>query len=147
MRHYLALLVSLLALSCTTTVDDKLSEKELIEEVRNAEKLFNDMAAEKGVKEAFLEFVASDGIINRGGKIYKGVEEIESYFNSQTLTEVNLKWNPDFIDVSESGDMAYTYGPYTFSAVDTSGQLIESKGIFHTVWKKQPNGKWKFVYD
>ena len=51
------------------------------------------------------------------------------------------------MDVSESGDLAYTYGKYTFSAFDSNAKKIEAKGIFHTVWKRQEDGSWKFVYD
>ncbi|MCB9249994.1 MAG: hypothetical protein H6613_16335 [Ignavibacteriales bacterium] len=34
------------------------------------------------------------------------------------------------------GDLAYTYGHYTFSATNPTGENISAKGIFHTVWKK-----------
>jgi ketosteroid isomerase-like protein len=43
--------------------------------------------------------------------------------------------------------MAYTYGSYIFTTIDASGNKQESRGKFHTVWKKQADGSWKFVYD
>jgi len=58
-----------------------------------------------------------------------------------------LEWAPDFVDVSSSGDLAYTYGKFTFSFKDSLGNKVENKGIFHTVWKRQSNGEWKFVWD
>ncbi|MFC2138829.1 YybH family protein, partial [Bacteroidota bacterium] len=60
---------------------------------------------------------------------------------------VKLEWKPDYIDVSTSGDLGYTFGKFTFSAKDTTGKLIESEGIFHTVWKRQEDGSWKYVWD
>ena len=63
------------------------------------------------------------------------------------MENIKLEWKPDYIDVSISGDLGYTYGKFTFSAIDTTGKLIESEGIFHTVWKKQEDGSWKYVWD
>lgn len=122
-----------------------------IEKARNdilaAEKAFNQLAADQGVKKAFLEFAADSAVLNRGGRIIKGKSEIESYFNSQTITDVRLEWTPEFVDVAESEDLGYTYGPFTFSGISAEGDTIQSAGIFHTVWKKQDDGSWKYVYD
>ncbi|MEQ8927196.1 MAG: nuclear transport factor 2 family protein [Fulvivirga sp.] len=145
MKNFYLLISLLIVFSCKDA--EKPNEADLIQQIESVEKSFNDMAAREGVKAAFLEFVAEDGVINRRGRVFQGKEEIESYFNDQTLQDVKLQWKPEFIDVSESGDMAYTYGPFTFSAKDTTGQVIESAGIFHTVWKRQKTGEWKFVYD
>ena len=69
------------------------------------------------------------------------------YFKKQNLKDVELEWLPDFIDVAKSGDLAYTYGKYTFSSKDTTGAIVKSDGVFHTVWKRQSDGTWKFVWD
>lgn len=112
-----------------------------------AEKAFNQMAADQGVKEAFLEFAADSAVLNRGGRTIKGKSEIQSYFDSQTIQDVRLEWTPEFVDVAESGDLGYTYGPFTFFGISAEGDTIQSSGIFHTVWKKQDDGRWKYVYD
>lgn len=117
------------------------------EEIRQAEAGFAAMAAQAGIKDAFLAYAAEDAVLNRGGKLIRGRDEIAAYFDSQTLKDVRLEWSPSFIDVAASGDMAYTYGPFTFSAVDTAGVPVELAGHFHTVWKRQADGSWKFVYD
>lgn len=117
------------------------------QEIIKAEKAFAEMAAEKGVPAAFLEYAAADAVLLRGKRLIKGKENIRQYFDGQTLQNVKLDWEPEFVDVAASGDMAYTFGPYTFSAADTSGNEISDTGYFHTVWKKQADGKWKFVWD
>ncbi|PHN00962.1 YybH family protein [Flavilitoribacter nigricans] len=118
-----------------------------IEEIHQAERAFNDMAAEQGVQAAFLAFAADSAAINRNNSIIRGKAAIREYFEQQTLRDVRLSWEPEFIEVSDDGSMGYTYGPYNFSARDTSGRIMESTGIFHTVWKRQQNGGWKYVYD
>ena len=118
-----------------------------IEEVRAAEAAFATMAAEKGLREAFLAYADENAVINRGNRIYQGSEGISAYFDAQTIEDVSLEWSPEYVEVSNDGTLAYTYGPYTFSAKTADGEELESTGIFHTVWKRQPNGSWKYVYD
>ena len=44
--------------------------------------------------------------------------------------------------------MAYTYGNYEMKYLaENESEIQESRGIFHTVWKKQKDGTWKYVYD
>lgn len=118
-----------------------------IGEIREAEAAFARLAAEAGVKEAFLAFAADDAVIVRGNTAHRGRDALAAWFDAQTLRDVSLSWEPEFIDVSASGDMGYTYGPYVFRGVSEAGDTVKAEGIFHTVWKRQPNGRWKFVYD
>jgi ketosteroid isomerase-like protein len=120
---------------------------EVIQEIRKVEQAFNDYLAENGIKAAFVEFAADQAVINRNDNIIKGRDSIAAYFDTWTYSEISLTWQPEFIDVSGSGDMAYTYGPYQFNAVDQNGVKLQVEGIFHTVWKKQQDGSWKYVYD
>ena len=116
-------------------------------EVLEAERKFAQMAARDGVMEAFLFYAADSAVIIRGNQAFKGKEGIRSYFENNPNNNVQLNWRPVFVEVSSGGDMAYTYGPYIYSAQDPDGINIRAEGIFHTVWKRQPNGEWKFVYD
>lgn len=140
------LLLNFIFSSCTISADKKVTDQ-LKQEIRETEQAFAKMAMEEGVKEAFIAFAADDAVLNRSNRIISGKQAIKGYFDKQTLTEIKLLWEPEFIDVAQSGDLAYTYGPYTFAAKDSTGKIIEADGIFHTVWKRQPDGCWKYVYD
>jgi ketosteroid isomerase-like protein len=105
------------------------------------------MIKEVGLKEAFLEFAAGSAVLNRNGKIIKGKQQIATYFDNQKLQNVSLEWEPEFVEVAKARDMAYTYGPFTFSATSGEGEPKTASGNFHTVWKKQEDGSWKFIYD
>jgi len=120
---------------------------DLVVEVFETEREFAAMAAEKGIKEAFLTFAAKDAVINRNNRIYSGKAGIAEYYDSQKLNNITIEWKPDYVDVSSSGDMAWTYGNYTFNAESVTGEKIEANGIFHTVWKRQADGSWKYVWD
>ena len=112
------------------------------------ERQFAEAVAEKGIAEGFLEFAADDAVQFRRTYVIEGKEAMrENYEKSPPNANADLTWKPDFIDVAASGDLAYTYGKYVFSVTDSLGEVRESTGIFHTIWKRQPDGKWKFVWD
>ena len=116
-------------------------------EILNTERNFEKMVADSGLASAFAYFAADSGVIQRGEKIIKGKEAIRSYYENQTMSEVKLEWKPDFIAVSRDGDLGYTYGPFRFWAINSKGDTVRREGIFHTVWKRQPDGAWRFVWD
>lgn len=153
MKNQILLFFCLACFACnpsnskTEQVSDQNLKAQAEAEVLEMEAAFNAKAAEEGVPAAFLSFAAEDAVLMRGNQIIEGKAAMQNYFASSTLQEVQLEWKPSFVRAAKSGDMAYTYGPYTFSARDTSGQSIESSGIFHTVWVKQEDGQWRFVYD
>lgn len=105
------------------------------------------MAQKEGIPKAFIFFAAEDAVINRNNKLYEGKKAIQQYFDQLPPSEATLTWKPEFVDVAASGDLAYTYGPYNYSGINAAGDTIQSTGVFHTVWKKQTDGGWKFVWD
>ena len=136
-------LIIVIFISCSQSgrlEDDK-------KEVMQTELAFAQMAKEQGVKKAFLAFAADSAVLNRGEKILKGQQDLITYFSNPIWKSASLQWKPDFVDVSASGDLAYTYGSYTYSSKDSSGGISSSQGIFHTIWKRQKDGSWKFVWD
>ena len=133
----------LLFTSCATETKKDSIEKWKME-IRQAEEDFAIMAKEKGIHDAFLNFAADDAVLKRGSLVI-GKEAIDKHLEKSTSK--NLSWSPDFVDVSASGDLGYTYGKYVFTYTDSIGNPLEDKGIFHTVWKRQTDGSWKFVWD
>jgi len=145
--RYLILLFSIVTIlfsSCERqpTEDDMTKWKS---EIRQAE--VDDMAQKEGLIKAFEYFAASDGVIRRGKSVIKGKSAIANWYKKDVKPNETLTWTPTFIDVSKSGDLGYTYGDFVFTYPDTSGAMKENKGIFHTVWKRQEDGTWKFVWD
>jgi len=113
------------------------------------EQNFTLMAAEEGISKAFMAYAAEDAVLMRNNKLVIGKGNFQDLFESQASKprDEKLSWKPDFVDVSASGDLGYTYGQFTYSFTDSSGTTIESKGVFHTVWKRQADGSWRFVWD
>ena len=145
----LLILVSFLSLtSCNKNMDHELRDK-WKHEILEAEKNFAQMAAEEGITKAFLTYAAEDAVLMRDEKLIIGKEELKEYFTNQAsaANSISLTWTPDFVDVSSSGDLGYTYGQYNVSVTDSVGAVKEHQGVFHTVWKRQEDNTWKFVWD
>ena len=105
------------------------------------------MAQEEGISKAFLAYAADDAVLLRDNRLIIGKDSLRANFKNGKTDGGNLKWKPDFVDVALSGDLGYTYGKYTYTTVDSTGNKQVAKGIFHTVWKRQTDGSWKFVWD
>jgi len=117
-------------------------------EIIDTEHAFSEMAKSEGVRKAFLTFAADEVVVLRSNKLIKGRDALNaSYEKGMAVENFSLTWSPDFVDVSASGDLGYTYGKYVYTAIDSLGNEQSSEGIFHTVWKRQQDGSWKFVWD
>ena len=116
-------------------------------EIMQVEGAFCSLAQEIGVKRAFLTYAAEDAVIHRDGKLFRGHAGIEEYFDISLNEYISLKWEPDHIDVSSSGDLGYTYGSFILTYHDAERNIKEASGTFHTVWKRQTDGRWLFVWD
>jgi len=141
------MLISLMFSACVNS-PNKDSIEIWKQEIIEIEKQFCEMTANEGMAVSFTHFAADTATIKRGEMLIVGKKAIsESYSNSPKDPNISLVWKPDFVDVSSSGDMAYTYGNYTYCFVDSTGVKQSSNGVFHTVWKRQSNGEWKYVFD
>ena len=119
------------------------------EEIRQTEQAFSALSEKEGMATAFLAYAAEDAVLMRNNKLIKGYDAIEDRFKANPVvpSAATLTWEPDFVDVSGSGDLGYTYGTYTLVTTDSLGNNSTSTGVFHTVWKRQEDGSWKFVWD
>lgn len=119
----------------------------LKQEITDTELAFAKMASDSGIAKAFKAYAAPDAVMKRGKGLVMGYDSIIDFIDNSFHPGEKLSWTPDFVDVAASGDLAYTYGKYVFSFPDSSGIIQKQEGYFHTVWKRQPDGNWKFVWD
>lgn len=143
----LLIILTSISLSCTTKIDTKTAE-DYKNEIAKAEKDFEKMVAEKGIATGFHHFADANAVIKReNDTLIIGKENIQKYYSEPKYKNATVSWSPDFITVSESGDMGYTYGKYRWEMKDADGNIKKANGVFHTVWKRQNNGNWKYVWD
>ena len=117
-------------------------------EIFQTEKAFEQMTADKGIADAFYYFADENAVILReNDTLISEKDNIKAYYAKKNLVNASVTWTPDFIEVSDCGTFGYTYGKYTWSIKNEDGKVTEFKGVFHTVWKKQSDGNWKYVWD
>ncbi|MFP5287439.1 MAG: DUF4440 domain-containing protein [Thermoanaerobaculia bacterium] len=104
-----------------------------------AERAFSELSEEKGFKESFLTYIAEDGIMFRPTPV-KGKEMLAA----RPDPPIKLVWWPSHAEISRSGDMGWTTGPWERRAQGTDEV---AHGHFLTVWKKQADGKWRWMID
>jgi ketosteroid isomerase-like protein len=136
----------LLLTACSSAVN-KAKQETAKQEIFQTERAFEAMAKERGLSESFAFFADSAASLNRGSYVIHGKDSIRLFYLAERYHGVKLEWKPDFVEVSSSADLGYTYGKYLYSTLDSTGKEVRSSGIFHTVWKKQANGQWRFVWD
>jgi ketosteroid isomerase-like protein len=145
MKYLFACMGAILLLSCENKKENILILKD---QVLKTEEDFKNLAQTKGIQEAFYTFAADDAIIKMDNdSLIKGKESIKQHFSAPKFGKAKVTWKADFVEVSNDGTLAYTYGKYIWTATDSLGNKKDFKGIFHTVWKKQEDGSWKYVWD
>jgi len=116
-----------------------------LEEMVKTEQAFSKMAADKNTREAFMTFIADDGLLFRPGAV-NGKKWMLEHPVPPSDKKPLLAWQPNFAGMSASGDMGFTTGPWE-AKPDVNDPKPSAYGHFVTVWKKQPDGTWKFVVD
>lgn len=108
-------------------------------ELLQVEKNFSQMSRERGMKKAFLHYIAGEAVLLRSGEDpIVGADAIES------LSLVNdegyhISWEPYRAEIASDGNMGYTYGIFT---IEAEGNRV--RGTYVNVWQKQ-HGQWRFV--
>ncbi len=103
---------------------------------------FAALSEQKGLKEAFLENIDSNGVILRPDVLPIAGADAVDYIIALKDTGYTMLWKPSHAEVAASGELGYTYGVYQIkpSLMDTV-----LYGTYVSIWKKERDGKWKFV--
>ena len=116
-------------------------------EVAKMEDAFCAMAQEKGLRAAFEHFAAPDvAFIDTDPRKFRGLEAVRQRMGADQ-PGVKLTWSAQFTDVSDDGTLGYNYGRFESRRPGPDGNEVVRGGFFLTIWKRQPDGSWKYVMD
>jgi ketosteroid isomerase-like protein len=112
-----------------------------------SERAFAAMAAAKGVRDAFLAYLAEGSVV-----FQPQATEGRKFWEARQGVKGLLKWEPSYACVSSDGDMGYTCGPWEFQPPpDSSGTPAAPErflyGHFNSVWVKEKKVGWRVVAD
>ena len=102
-----------------------------------AERAFAAEAGESGWVEAFIEYSTEDALLLGAGPT--NAHAALSGIDPANRGDTTLSWGPDFAGMSRGGDFGFTTGPYNGGG--------EAFGQYFTVWRRQADGSWKWIFD
>jgi ketosteroid isomerase-like protein len=109
------------------------------DDVVAAERAFAADEAPLGFKQSFLKHSADDAIVLAPDPVNAHQSLRAQPDDDLAEPRPHLVWWPLYAGVASSGDLGFTTGPYAFDGA--------RRGHYFTVWKRQPDGGWKWVFD
>ncbi len=105
-------------------------------DVAAAERAFAADGLALGIRGSFLKHSADDAIVLRPGPV-----NAHAVYGPRPDDKGGppLVWWPLWAGVARSGDLGFTTGPATYGG--------EPTGYYFTIWKRQADGAWKWVFD
>ena len=91
--------------------------------------------------EGFKSYLSEEAVFFSGVKVLQGKQEIaaawEPYFKEPSAP---FSWEPDQVEVLESGTLALSSGPVR----NANGKLL---GTFTSIWRLEDTNKWRIIFD
>ncbi|MCO5950449.1 YybH family protein [Mucilaginibacter flavidus] len=107
-----------------------------------AEKTFAQYSVEHSTQQAFMRFLADDGLFFKKGQPVNGKERWATIKPDSS----KLSWYPAFADVEASSELGFTTGPWEYRE-NKADKDAGAFGNYITIWKKQADGTWKAAID
>jgi uncharacterized protein (TIGR02246 family) len=106
-------------------------------------------AASSGNIEKTVSYWAEDAMLMSAGQPQlKGKKAIRQMVEeSYKIPGFRISWQPQSVEVSENGDMAYLIEDAQISFTDSTGKTITQNNKAVSIWRKQTDGSWKNVVD
>lgn len=111
-------------------------------DMMEADRNFSLLSEKKGLRTAYSEYIDSNGVLLRPGYTPMAGADALDYIIQSNDSDFIMTWDPKDASLSSSGDLGYTYGVYSLKPRDADTIIY---GSYVTVWRRQPDGKWKFV--
>ena len=99
--------------------------------------------------EAWIDVWADDAVMMPPGlPILRGKAAIRQYVETAArLPGFQIRWEPESVHVSQSGDLAYMIERNVTRFNDPNGDPVTAHGKVVTVWRKGADGSWRNIVD
>jgi len=111
------------------------------QKIYETERAFEKAVAENGMNAAFIEYMTADGLI-----FNPEAQNAREAWQKRPKSPALLTWNPEWIEVSSNGALAYSIGNgvYRPKGKDDAAQYHSH---YLSIWSRQPNGEYRAVLD
>lgn len=112
----------------------------LREQVAATERAFAKTMADRDLA-GFRSYLSEEAIFFSGPKALRGEEAVVAAWRRFYEGEkAPFSWEPDQVEVLDSGDLALSSGPVR----DPAGKVV---GRFNSIWRREAPGTWRIVFD
>ena len=147
MPRFFAFLAGCLVVSsgCQPRVDVAAATLDLL----RTDRAWSTLAAANGDVDSIVAHWSDDArVILPGQPIVVGTAAIRQMIvDMQAIPGFQISWTPDSAIVSPGGDFGYTYGTNRITVPDSTGAPHTTEGRYITVWRREPNGRWRCTFD
>lgn len=142
MRNFLC---GVLLVAVTAPVAAESDREKLKEDLVRTEAAFFRHARAQGFNSGLHAFMAPDALIANSLVLGREAQAAKTKAESMRPRATVMRWKPLRAEVAESGDLGYTWG-VAEAGPDEAGPF-RPYGVYVTIWRRLPDGQWKFVYD
>ena len=140
MKRLAAALAFAGCVSCAAPRPVANSNADLAREVQATERAFAKTMADRDAA-AFERFLSEEAIFFSGEEALRGKRRVaEHWARFFEGPEAPFSWEPDHVEVLDSGTLALSTGPVR----NARGKLVAR---FNSIWRQESPGVWRIVFD
>ena len=137
--RFTSFLLSLTLCGCAST-PPATSRADATQQVVATERAFAKTMADRD-HDAFASFISSEAVFFSGPTALRGKQSVAQWWKRFYATpEAPFSWEPDEVEVLDSGSLALSSGPVR----DAAGKLIAR---FTSIWRLEAAGQWRIIFD
>jgi ketosteroid isomerase-like protein len=143
-RMLAAPLVTVLILAPTPAVtvsaDVPSANQDLQQQVAMTERAFAKTMADRDLT-AFGRFISQEAVFLSGAKSLRGRQQvIDGWRKLYTGPSAPFSWEPQTVEVLDSGQLALSSGPVH----DAAGKIV---GKYTSIWRLEAPNTWRIIFD
>jgi len=116
------------------------SDAGLADQVRAAERAFAKSMADRD-HAAFVAHLADEAVFFGSKSVMRGRAAVAEGWKPLFEGEkAPFSWEPERVEVLDSGTLGYSSGPVR----DPEGNTV---GTYNSVWRREADGAWKIIFD
>jgi uncharacterized protein (TIGR02246 family) len=131
------------------THEAKMAAREAdLQSIRELERKAREAAEAKDL-DRYISFYAADAVLFwPGAPMITGRAAIREFMQGfLSMPAFSLSFETVKVEVSQAGDLAYSYGTNKVTLAGPDGKRMKDRGKYLTVYGKQPDGTWMVVAD
>jgi ketosteroid isomerase-like protein len=116
------------------------AKQDLQQQVATTERAFAKTMADRDLQ-AFGRFISQEAVFLSGAKSLRGRQQvIDGWRKLYAGQSAPFSWEPETIEVLDSGQLALSSGPVR----DPAGKVV---GKFTSIWRLEAPNTWRIIFD